>query len=229
MTSDFRCDDCGRTYDTEHGRQIHQGFSTNNCEPTDPWKDEDTLRRLYDDEGMTTYEIADKFGVGASVIRGVLIDEEIPRRRGGVRGNPYATYYINSNGYPLWQNRHSGEIQRVSVHTVLACVDNDPHDVFADETRVHHGNDGHGWIPPVEERWANWRGNLQIMTQSEHTRHHKPDTPDWMEVMRIRELYRNGYVSQDGLAEMFGTSQGTVSRIIRGQGAFDHDEMKVQE
>ena len=47
---------------------------------SEPWHDKATLRRLYEDEEMTTYEIADEMGVCSSTVRYWMDKHGIERR-----------------------------------------------------------------------------------------------------------------------------------------------------
>ena len=81
---------------------------------------------------------------------------------------PCSNYHTLPTGYGYWDN--CGE--RVYEHQLLACLNHDPHKVFADDTHVHHGSGGHDSLPAVEHPRANWEGNLQVMDSSDHWEHH---------------------------------------------------------
>jgi hypothetical protein len=149
------------------------------------------LRRLYLVEELSTREIAELKGCDSKIVSSRLEEHGIPARK----GNLHASYYTGSDGYRVFKGKCYGEkYEFVYAHQLLACIDHDPHEVFAENTHVHHGADKHGEIPPVELRWANWEGNLEVMDGSEHVRYHKlnprlkPDTANESGTKSILEV-----------------------------------------
>ena len=178
MTSE--CEKCGRGFDTKRGLGTHRGRTHG-----DILDDEEELRRLYWEEGLSIPEIAELKGCSNTTVHNRMVEFEISRREKGGR-NLHAGYRTTLDGYKKWQGYNGHEkAERVTVHQLLACMNHDPHEVFAPNTNVHHGANNHPYLPPVELPWANWEGNLEIMTVSEHRKHHhlnprwKPNTePD---------------------------------------------------
>lgn len=95
--------------------------------------------------------------------------------------------FVQKNGYERWHHTYDGEGKSVYVHQLLACLDYDPHDVFAEDANIHHGNDGNPRLPECEIPWANWEGNLEVMTNSSHRRYHQsiPDSDLLDELNRL--------------------------------------------
>lgn len=78
MSETFDCPYCGESFDSKHGVRIHEGYNHDL-----PYKDEETMRRLYIDEQLSTKEIADKFDVGSTTIEEWLNKHGIERRDSG--------------------------------------------------------------------------------------------------------------------------------------------------
>ena len=94
-----------------------------------------------------------------------------------------------TEGYEQWYGEYKGEQELVGVSQLLAIAEGaDPHRVFADDTVVHHGDDGNPRIPMCEARWANWSGNIEVMTDSEHTSHHNSPISESDLLDEIRRL-----------------------------------------
>lgn len=134
-----------------------------------PYRDEAILRRLYVDEKQSTYDIADRLGCNKSTVLYWMQKHDIDRREGGRL--PYASYYVDVNGYEQWSTRNGDSTTTVGVHRLLAIADGaDPHRVFAEGTEVHH-RAGDGLM--------NISGLLDVVSIGEHRRTH--DEPEWTE------------------------------------------------
>jgi len=123
------------------------------------WKDEETLRELYVEQQLTTYEIGDKFGVSNTAIGRELKKYGIPRRR------KLPTYYTDTYGYERIHHQYEHNVTPLAVHRLVALADGKlSFEQFANsEMNVHHVNG----IP-----WDNRPENLEVMTHEEHSRHH---------------------------------------------------------
>ena len=75
--SDHECPSCGRIFDSEHGLIVHCGRY---CDPL-PWQDPEVLSRLYYDEGLGIYEIADRLGTGREAVRRQMEKHDLARER----------------------------------------------------------------------------------------------------------------------------------------------------
>ncbi len=137
------------------------------------YRDPETLRRLYHDEGMTQKEIGDLHGVSSSAIGYRMRKEDVERRSRGRRRVELASYRL-VEGYPEWYTYISdGSQLRCSVHQLLACLENDPKDVFDEDTHVHHKN---------SIKRDNRAKNLEVMTSSDHlSHHHNAEVPECKE------------------------------------------------
>jgi hypothetical protein len=75
MSDEYDCPYCGESFDSKHGVRIHEGYNHEL-----PYKDEDTMRRLYVDEQLSIQAIADKFDAGSTTIEQWLDRHGIKRR-----------------------------------------------------------------------------------------------------------------------------------------------------
>jgi DNA-binding transcriptional MerR regulator len=159
----------GEQCDTD-GVTIHQWMEKHDIPRRTPdqekgtaWKDEDTLRRLYWDEGLTLEEIGDELGCDAGTVGNWMerlgVDRELPPEK-----KP-ASYRTNHRGYEMWRSKHNQRQHTLGVHQLLAIADGaDPHKVFSGgEYNVHHINH----IP-----WDNRTENIEVLTKSEHSHLH---------------------------------------------------------
>ncbi|WP_245626064.1 HNH endonuclease [Haloparvum sedimenti] len=132
-----------------------------------PFRDEDTLRTLYWDEGMSIPEVADETGSSATTIRKWMDHYGIERRdhadaaASAVRVG-YATFTTGSDGYEFWQSRTKDGLKHLYVHRLLA-VSEYGFDAVCGQV-VHHKN---------EVKWDNRAENIEVMDTREHTRLHQ--------------------------------------------------------
>jgi hypothetical protein len=131
-----------------------------------PWDDGGRLRDLYWRQGLSAYEIADRFGCSSGAIYNAMDRHEIDRRTGG---EPQRNYY---RGRPVrfrttekeeerWECKIDGEHHVVSVHRLAAVS------WFGFEAVV--GNHVHHKIPI---RWLNTEWNLEPIDPFEHRSMH---------------------------------------------------------
>lgn len=126
-----------------------------------------------------------------------------------------AHYRTDHQGYEAWTSVSDGEQERVAVHRLLAVAEYG-FDAVCDKL-VHHG-------PEAEIPWANWPGNIQLMSRGEHMmHHHHPDAPTKRERAKIYEAYINSDHTQKEVAEEFGVSKWVVVYSVRRL-ASEHDE-----
>lgn len=133
---------------------------------TKPYKDEDRLREQYIEQEKSQRQLAEEWDCGRNTIYRWLNRHGIPRREnpdtGGSNRVEYALYTSDGNGYRAWRDYTVGTA--VKIHQLLACLDHDPHEVFAEDTHCHHES-GH----PLDNR----PGNVGVMSRGEHIRHHR--------------------------------------------------------
>lgn len=127
------------------------------------------LRYLYHTLGWTQTRIADRYNVSQPTISRWLAIHGIEARKTGS-----VSVYSQERGdteYMFIDARYGDERVVCYVHQLLACRDNDPHDVFDGETVVHHRFPSPAAIDIQE--------NVVVLTQSEHVQlHMEGDTLD---------------------------------------------------
>jgi len=149
----------------------HKEYCPTNRGSTDrPWQDEEVLRDLYVDEGLSMEAVAEKLGCAQKTVHkwihqhGIQITD--PRGRGvkgrRIPGFPAAFGHRKSGSetvtYEVW--RDSQDV--VTVHRLLAVAEYG-FDALDRDVVVHHEN-GIGWDNRPE--------NIELMDHSEHSRLH---------------------------------------------------------
>jgi transposase-like protein len=132
-----------------------------------PWKDEETLRRLYCEEKMSLQEIADHFDIGSTTVSDNMDQFGIERRslkESHAVWRPHVQYRTGSGGYVEVAAEVNGETKRALVHQLIAIAEGaDPFDLFGGGHAIHHKNG---------LEWDNRASNLEVMGQSEHGKMH---------------------------------------------------------
>lgn len=176
MTQTEVADELGCTKNTIINWMEKHGVRTMDVgggDPDAPHKDEDTLRWMYEDQRMNTYEMADELGPDASTLRYWMDKFGIERVPMGPGVTP-PSMWTDPSGYEVWKNGS----RTVGVHQLLAVAAGyDPHDVFAPDTDVHH---------PNGLSWGNWHTNVEVVDHDDHARIHAVQTEFW----KYRDNYR---------------------------------------
>lgn len=179
-----------------------------------PWQDEETLRELYHERRMSMHDIADHFGdltwggvkywMEKHGIERRSRSESAKIRRQKELIKPYTD---PTHGYEILRNEYNGVDEKVTVHRLLAVA------MYGfDELRgkdVHHKNN----IP-----WDNRPSNLDLMTRSEHVKHHSTgqhDDEPWHDVDRLRELRVEKGLTLEQVGEELGCSGQTIRRCLQ--------------
>ena len=169
-----------------------------------PWRDKSTLDYYYRQKDLSLRETANVLGCSTTPIREWLQKHGMSTAVSDKDKPPH--YRVGNQGYPRWETKTKDGRHNVSVHRLLAVCEFGFDAVCG--KHVHHKN-GH--------RWDNRPENLQLMSDSRHGKHHRPPVESsWRDVLRIREFYRNGDVTQADLAGMFGVSESLIYDIIHG-------------
>lgn len=171
------------------------------------YKDEETLRRLHWDEGLSLGDMAERLGCGKTTVHRWMGRLDVDRRdhKSAVVNEfrkKYARYRVTQDGYCIWQSFHNGGTDRMQVHRLLAVAE---YGIDAVKGRVVHHEDG--------VKWNNVPGNISLMDNSEHTKHHAPIGEDHHnskltsdEVVEIKQLLDKTDMYQEDIAEMYGVS-----------------------
>ena len=165
------------------------------------YRDEETLRELYWDEGMTLKEIADKFDTGNTTINTWMKKNGIDRRT-AAQDKP-VHYRTDDSGYEKWRHDTNGTQYNLAVHR-LVMVAEEGFDAV-EGMHVHHKNE----IP-----WDNRPSNLELMEMKEHmSHHHSLDISD-VDENEVRELMYGSNLSQPQIAERMDISTSKVRKFI---------------
>jgi hypothetical protein len=174
-----------------------------------PWRSVEILHRLYWHGQMTQEEISRYLGCGHGTIGEWMRRLDVPRRtmmESHINNTPnYVPLVYDIHGYPRW---HTPETE-IHVHRLLAVAEFGLEAVIG--KHVHHGSKGDGpnELPPAEAPWANWPGNLRLVSNGEHQslHHTKCEEPVRRE---IADLYESTDKSSYDLADEFDVSNTTI-------------------
>ena len=127
-----------------------------------PYQRKEVLEELYHEEGLTQTEIAEKFGVDQSTIHYHLKKHDLQKEQ--TRQNFY--FYTFSDGKVSVRPSGDDE-QSFYLHQLNACLNHDPHEVFAPENDVHHLM-GLGHAIDLPE-------NLEVIEHGKHVGDHQQE------------------------------------------------------
>lgn len=161
-SGDYTCDNCGKEFDNPKKFAGHKSGCGNL-----PWDDPEMLKRLYLEEKLSTFEIADRFEeADQSSVYYQLKKHDIETRDAGeAMRNTYASNLtVNlGNGRIQYFFDAFGETHTFLHSQLVALLDHPPEEVFADDTHIHHKNH-----MPFDDR----RENLEVLSDSEHAAYH---------------------------------------------------------
>lgn len=146
-----------------------------------PYQDEQKMRRLYVEEGLSSREIASRFGCAKNTVLDWLdrhgIDKETPKYQ-----RP-PTFYTESDGREAWHCQIDYQ-QYMVLHHRLLCVAEYGLEEVTDSV-VHHKNG----IP-----WDNRPNNLEVLSQTEHVDKHtrQGDMSEKLSPEQVREIREMG-------------------------------------
>lgn len=195
--------------------------STTQDEEPLSYKDENTLRRLYHEKGLSGREIADRLDCGQrTVFRwmekfGIEREDKIEALKHHHRVE-YADYRMKDDGHYIWLAVYEGKNEQMYVGRLLAVAE-----YGIDAVKGKHAHHKNG-IP-----WDNRPGNIELMSPGEHTSHHcqgedHPNSKLTEETVRqIKKVYETSDKSLEEVGEEFGTSRSNVSLIVNGE-AWQH-------
>ena len=137
---------------------------------TSSWQSEAVLRELYWEDELTQQEIADELGYGHRTVRrwmdrlNIDLRSRSERRRLDHSKQP-ASFSLGSYGHERWDNQFGDRQYVVKVHRLLAVAE---YGIETLRDKVVHHKNGVPWDNRVE--------NIELMTASEHSALHYPQS-----------------------------------------------------
>lgn len=136
--------------------------------PDHPWQDKETLEAMVDQHGNNATKLADEMGASRSTVSKWL-------REFGIKTIPHPTeqppsYRTHISGHEVVRTKIDQQQHTAFVHRLVAVADGKltPEEFINSEKNVHHKNG----VP-----WDNRPENLEVMTKSEHHKHHYQEIP----------------------------------------------------
>lgn len=170
---------------------------------TREYQKESILREHYWGRNLSQKEIGDKFGVSPHTIRKWMKRNDIETRslaEAKLVENPHPSYYLNGDGYEVFQSTYKGQVDRVRHNRLLAVAEYG-WDEVVEKDHVHHKNG---------LTWGDWPSNVEPLTKEEHAKEHHSDV-SFQKKLLINELCFNEGLTHDEIANSIGVSQATVS------------------
>lgn len=135
------------------------------------YKDKNLMEELYINQNLSLEEVADELNASYNTIRkwvhkhGLEKEHTMSTKKCLKRPPEYG---YNGEGYEYVANIFKGEKYRFLIHRLVAVAEYGYDDVS--DSIVHHKN---------EVKWDNRPSNLEVMSQSEHAKLHKPVMGRW--------------------------------------------------
>lgn len=124
------------------------------------YRNPETLRRLYHEEGLSLPQVGDRLGVSTQTIAGWMKKHGIPTRPSPANGPPSIS--VVGGGYLQVECQYKGKRENFYLHKLVAVAEYG-FEVVAKADLVHHRN-GH--------RLDNRPSNLEPLSYSEHIKRH---------------------------------------------------------
>lgn len=162
---EYICDICKQTFDTQRGCSVHESHA-HDGESLKPWQDEEVLKRLYYDQELRQWEIAERLGTSLRTVCRWMnkhgLEVYRTERSGESNREERATFITRRDGYERAMTNCDGDIKSVRIHRLLATLKYDVESVA--NGVIHHKNS----IP-----WDNRLENLELFeSHSKHMEHH---------------------------------------------------------
>jgi transposase len=153
MTKGNVCTYCGKELKSEKGRKQHETRTHKTG-----YRNEDVLKEMYIERGMSMLEIAREFDVMDGTIHQWLKRHGIETRsREESIKRAGCNFRTNTNGYEEWYTDIDCERYHIKHHRLLAVAKYGVE--YVKDMDVHHKN---------EIKWDNRFENIELMTVSEH-------------------------------------------------------------
>lgn len=161
------CRICGREFDSAKGISTHFRHQHDNK----PWLPEDQLQQLYQEEGLSQREIAERFDTSQLPVQRAMKKYGIESQKSN--SNPShppnhkfdRKYHTVGSEYEQIQITVDSQPHTVSIHRLIALAHGKMSvGDFHDEDVVIHHKTGHGLDNRPE--------NLEVMKRADHSSHH---------------------------------------------------------
>lgn len=162
------CRICGKNgFKSRKGMAVHIG----QVHPNEHWIEERELRRLYHEDGMSMYDLADRYDTSKAAIQTAFRAYDINARKSYRADNYPPTHEFVSisdsigHEYEIVRTKVGGKHERVLIHRLIAIAvgELDTADLCNFDIVVHHKSE-HGL--------DNRPDNLAVMDRGEHQRMH---------------------------------------------------------
>lgn len=167
------------------------------------WRDEETLREMYCEEGLSFRQIADEFDVPHSTIQRRIEKSDIetrPKNQPIPRDELGLQFAIQTNGY-AYVKEDFRKNRSVALHRLLAVAEYGFDSIK--DMHIHHKNG---------VTWDNRAGNIEVVEPEDHpVKHSNYEKEDYKEIKR---LYNEVGLSQTEIAEIYDSHQSTISEIV---------------
>lgn len=177
-----------------------------------PWRDKETLEKLYYEERMSLSEIASELGCGDEDVRRWMKKHGLERRSLSESHKTLtSSLYTNTSGYTIAcsSNKMDESADEVPIHRLVAVAERG-YNAVADK-EIHHKNG---------VKWDNRPENLQLLSSSEHMKieaekQYDIEDTSYRKKETLYELYVSQQKSIREIADQFGVCGKTIQRWLK--------------
>jgi len=209
MSISEMAEESGGAVSTIHQWLNRHGIDTScTLDEDHPANDKERLRKMHHDNGLSVNKMALELDVSRSAIKNRL-DKFGIERDYHKDPNSAGTLQHDGNGYELFNAGNNG---RVRIHRLVACLENDPNEIFGSNKHVHHENG---------VKWDNRPENLSVETPGKHRQIHqekKNKQKPYADEKTLDELFNGRGLSREEIAVKFGIASSTVSYWLNKNG-----------
>lgn len=170
-----------------------------------PWRNENRLRKLYAEEGLSSREVANEFGCDKKTVLRWLDKFDIEKTTPTWERPP--NYQTGWDGYTRSKASHKGKQYTFLIHRLAAVAKYGFSEVA--ESLVHHKSG----IP-----WDNRVENLELVeSQSKHMTHHYGDHESKLSKEDVRDIRQRRESGESGpsIASDYSIDRNTVYSIAK--------------